>query len=532
MLYRLLCAGFILLLIPLSAQAQDSRFLSLQDVQYDYISHLQDRGYLLELNPTVQPYTAGEVRGALEGVDTDELSPVEKRWHDALFEAVERETRELGRFEVGGALTAGARRSSSARLSALNPQGDATTPALSHARLRAFAAAGDWVGQVGVTHDLFFEEDPDGLDVGRRLRARSGDAYLGYHGDLVGVTVGRFDNHWSRHGQAGMMLSDNPHPFDQIRFRFGGSTLAFQSIIGDLNSMAAMDDPSPSYGGDSIRRFLIGHRLDWRVSSSLRLYAMEGEIRYGEGASLSLRSLVPHAGVLNSHNTPRINDLTFMVGAGGWYQAGPVTVHLQGVLEDILLRSTFSSDRRERRIEAGEYYPPMINATASATWAGVTDRTDLHVEVDVVGSNAYQTEDYPDRWAFAGRGLATNFNDYVRVGASAVRHTSLLEGLELEPGLTFYYKGASDLRGLRDRQLGGETVPFVLSGTVERTLRPSLELRYRPGGMDLGSEGSPRLNVWVDADMGVNFIRNAGHEEGATDRRFVGVFEVFAQLQF
>lgn len=107
--------------------------------------------------------------------------------------------------------------------------------------------------------------------------------------------------------------------------------------------------------------------------------------------------------------------------------------------------------------------------------------------------------------------------------------------LEVEPALTWYRKSDGDFRRLRitcDAGPGG-AVPSVLSGTVERTLRPSVSLRYQPVDLNLfDAESDVRVTAWVDADLGVNFTENADHVKNATDRRFVGLIRVFGQVAF
>jgi len=59
---------------PGTAHAQDARLLPAEDPVYTYIDRLQRRGHLLQLHPTAQPYTVGEVRRALERTEGEELS--------------------------------------------------------------------------------------------------------------------------------------------------------------------------------------------------------------------------------------------------------------------------------------------------------------------------------------------------------------------------------------------------------------------------------------------------------------------------
>jgi hypothetical protein len=110
-----------------------------------------------------------------------------------------------------------------------------------------------------------------------------------------------------------------------------------------------------------------------------------------------------------------------------------------------------------------------------------------------------------------------------------------MPSLEVEPALTLYRKGEGDFRRLRITYAPGPggAIPSVLTGTVERTIRPSVSVRYQPLDIDLfGDERNVQVSAWVDANMGVNLVTNAGHVEGRSDRRFVGLFRLFGQITF
>jgi len=518
----------VLVCLPLGINAQDHRLINTRDGLYTPIERLQNRGYLRSLSPTDLPYTTGAVRTALQQVDTTALGPVEARWYRHLREALSARGSNVGNMQVGGVVTAGLRRSSSRRLDVLNPKGDAE-PALPRIQPTGYLEWGPWIGQAGVTFDRFYETDPDGLDLARRLQSRSEEAYVGYNSKYVDVYLGRFDNHWSVHDRRGGFLTDNPRSFDQIQFELGNETLSFESILGRLDNMSPDSTfTGQAFGAGVTRRYAFFHRLDWRATPSLHLSVIEAEIYHSSTAGLSLRNLLPlHAIFLESANKPRTEDSNAMIGGSVWWQPGPLTLYAQGMLDDILI------SRREERKRSGEFYPAVYTLNGAATWAGVTDRLDLGAEVDVVSANSYRTDNRPDEWSYAQRGLATNLNDYVRLEGHATWYPTA--SLEVEPALTWYRKGEGDFRRLRityDAGPGG-AVPRVLSGTVERTLRPSVSLRYQPVDLNLfDAESDVRVTAWVDADLGVNFTENADYAKNATDRRFVGLIRVFGQVAF
>jgi hypothetical protein len=520
----------LLLLVcgPMGATGQDNRLINTRDWPYELIERLQTRGYLLTLNPTDLPYSRKEVRDALQQVDVTALGTPEEQWHRQLADAVYPREPNLDSMRVGGLVTGGARRSSSDRLNVLEPTGDGE-PALTRFQFNAYLEWESWIGHAGATLDSFYEIDPDGISTDGRFDLRSEEGYVGYNGTWVEVYLGRFDNHWSAHDRRGGLLTDNPRSFDQVQFRLGNESLSFQSILGVLDNM----DPDSTFtggafGAGATRRYAFFHRLNWSPTPTLKLSLMEGEIYHSPSAGISLRNLNPLQAIFfESTNEPRLNDSNLMVGGAVWYQAGPVTLYVQSMLDDILV-----GDNEDRK-RSGEYYPPIYTINGSATWAGVTDQLDVGAEVDVVSANSYRTDNRADEWSYLQRGLATNFSDYVRLEGHATWYPT--PSLKVEPALTLYRKGEGDFRQLRityDSGPGG-AIPSVLTGTVERTVRPSVSVRYQPIDLGLfGDERAVRVSAWVDADMGVNVITDAGHAQGRSDRRFVGLFRLFGQVTF
>ena len=509
---------------------QNNRLVNTGDRLYGPIQNLQQRGYLLSLNPSSLPYTTDAIRDAVQAIDASALHGVERRWVRVLRTAVSAPEQTVDSVHVGGTATAGLRRSSSERLNVLEPLGDGK-PALPRLHLGGYMEWGPWIGQAGMTIDWFYDIDPDGLDTVNRLSGRCEEVYLGYNGGRVGAYLGRFDTHWGLHDRRGAVLTDNPRSFDQLQLRFGGSTLSFWSVLGVLDNMSADSTfTGNATAADATRRFVFLHRLDWSPTSNLKLSAMEGELYSGRTAGLSLTRLIPvHTLFFESHNAPQNNKTNLILGGSIWYQPGPVTLHVQGMLDDILV------SRREERKENGRFYPAIYTINSSATWAGVTPRLDLGAELDIVSTNSYRTYDRAQEWSYAQRGLATNFSDYVRSEAHLTWYPSWGPGLEIEPALAMYWKGEGDFRRLKiNYNTGpGDSFPSVLSGTVERTVRPSLTLRYQTLSVPVfGPESAARFRLWLDADMGVNLIRTQDHQVGDEERRFVGLFRVFGQFSF
>lgn len=519
----------IALTITSVVHGQNHRLVNTHSWQYEYIQRLQQRGHLLQLNPTDLPYTEGEIREALSTVYLPELSNRERNWYNLLSERFTGRPVNIDSMRVGGLFEGGARHSSSDRLNVIDPAGDGEI-LLPRGKVNGYMEWKNWIGQAGFTFDWFYDIDPVGLDTADRLYIRSEETYLGYNGDRVEFYVGRFDNHWSTYGRQGAFLTDNPRSFDQIQFKLGSDKLSFSTLVGELDNLGpdSTFTGRPSQPG-SILRYMYMHRIDWSPVPNLKLSFIEAELYFSPNAGFSIRNLVPlHFMFFESDNLPKNVGANFVIGGSVWYQKGKSTFYIQAMLDDFIVEN-----RSELR-DNDDLIPTTYTINSSVTVADVMGRFDLGLEADLVGANAYRSRGFQDQWTYAQRGLATNFSDYIRTKAALTFYPGWSSGLKVQPAVTFYWKGTEDLRELRT-SVGpdGSQIPGILAGTIERTVRPSLNLRYQPAGMKLfGEENDIRFNLWLDADIGMNYVDNANNVAGATDSRFIGLFRFFGEFTF
>ena len=68
-------------------------------------------------------------------------------------------------------------------------------------------------------------------------------------------------------------------------------------------------------------------------------------------------------------------------------------------------------------------------------------------------------------------------------------------------------------------EIRGSSVGFILEGTIERTVRLATQLHY---------QRDPRW--WIKFDAGINFVENNDNVEGASETKFIGMFEVGARF--
>src|SRR6267378_2432108 len=84
----LLAAAF--LAAPLSARAQASAYVPLDDIAYTYVDALMARGMFHELSTLERPFTERALRVAIDSARAREPGPVVSSYLDELFGAVEK----------------------------------------------------------------------------------------------------------------------------------------------------------------------------------------------------------------------------------------------------------------------------------------------------------------------------------------------------------------------------------------------------------------------------------------------------------
>ena len=517
-----LCLLFWMVLLSIATAdagwAQRYRLVPVGDWAYKYIERLQRRGHLLELAPTSVPYQQGDVADALGRLDRATLGNTEARWVGLLEEALGLEEPESGTARWGVSLGAGLDAANNDRLDVLRPT-DAGSPTLEtgdvrlypNAALRAYLEAGRLIAHLGLQHSVYYNDDPDGLDVANRLMTRSEPAYVGYSGRFADLYLGRFGNHWGVPSEAAVVISGNPRPYDQLHLRLGGERIGVQAFLGELDSITEdgrftgrVEDDTVRVGNK--RRFLAAHRFDWRPSRRFSLSVIEAVLYSGANAGGSLKYLNPlHTLVFTEDNTPKNEENNGFVAGLLWAQVQRVTLYGQLLIDDFdVLR------------QGNE--PASFALVGSLRWAGITPQVDVGLSVEMVATRTYNTAQPEGRYLYALRGLATQFSDYVHAALQADLYLdALLPGLIVMPQVQWLAQGERDFRQpfpSRDADVG-----LILDRTAERTVRLGAKLRY---------QRNPRW--WIAWDHGVNLVSNLDHSKGMSRTRFIGQIEVGARF--
>lgn len=487
------------------ALAQSQRLLPPGDWTYTYIERLQRRGHLLALHPTALPYAEGEVRAALDALPVDALSATERRWADLLTRRLAPGQEE--RAVYGATFEAGLDALDSDRRDVLRAADLGTARlALGDVRLfpnggvQGFLENGRFVADLGVRFDMYYQDDPDGLDAANRISSRS-EGYLAYNGRFASAFLGRMENHWARPGDDALLVSDNPAPYDRLYLRLGGERFALRSLLGELDSITADGRYTGSAGADSVRgserRYLAAHRFDWRPSRHVALSFMEANLFSGPSAGASLRFLNPlQLHVLLTDEPPKNDENNGLLAGMLWVHRRNVTLSGQLLVDDVDLLS-----------ETGE--PASVALSGSLLYGGITETLDAGLRLTLVAARSYNTHQPEGRYLYLRRGLATAFSDYVEASAFADLYADAwLPGLIVTPEVTYLAQGE---RTFNEPYPHGD-VPLILDGRVAHTTRVGARLFYQP---------APRL--WFRLDLGVNHLVHADHRAGVRATRFAGL---------
>ncbi len=496
--------------LPVFAQPSETvpraRLLAIGDDTYDLIERLQRRGHLLELNPTALPYTAGKVADAIDRINWQTLDATARRWVEHLEARLGRRYASPDELLIGAELRAGSRLTTTDRLDVLRPLGD-DEPVLPFASIRGYVAGGPWVAQFGVTHDRSYLKDPDGISPMLRLQSRNEANYVGVDTRYASFYVGRFAQHWSAPSLPGLFISDNPRSYDHLSFRLGTERLALRSILGELDSMA----PDETFDGrafeeGSVRRLVVAHRIDWRPRPNITVSLIESGLVSSVSTGFSLKYLNPlQVFIFAIDNQPKNDENKGLVGGNLWMQFARTTINGQLLIDDIDIMGETSE-------------PISVALTGSVVQSGIKPWLDAGVSMDLVTARTYNTHQTEGQYLYLLRGLATNFSDYIRVGAFGdVYADRILPGLRLSPRADVLWQGEFDMRLPFPANMGD--VEAILHGTPERTLRLSLPTRLQPVPY-----------FWMSIDPGINITDNVGHVEGARRTRFVGLASVGFRL--
>lgn len=490
-------ATFLLLFSFISlSKAQNNEILLLSDNTYEYINRLQKRGYLLSLNPSSLPYTYSEVLNTLIEVDVNTLSTSERVWIEMIEGRVNKydQKEELSSIEIDNELTV----SDSKRLNTLEPlRSDLFV--YPKVRFRGILGNDFFIGSINATHSLYYDQDPDGIDVGDRLYFRPEDSYVGLNYSNFDIYLGRYDHHWAVYNQSSMMLSNNARSFDKIELGYTGKHFSLQSILGELDNLSS----NGTFEGKAIeegsqRRYFSAHRIDWYPTKKWRLTYFESVIYSGYNSSISPKFLNPLlAFSLLSSNNPINDDVNLLFGISTWWQMKKATFNVQFVLDDMHFL-----DRNE---------VTTFSASGTLNFSELISNTDIGLEIESVAYQTYNAPEAEGRYLYLRRGIATQNTDYILAKLySKIYLDKYVKGLSVTPSIAYYLQGEQIInQPIVRTNDDGSLIDIILTGEVEKTLRSGLNIYY-----------NPYPNFWFELNTGYNKVDNSMNISGNTKNRF------------
>ncbi len=500
--------SLVILTFPGPGLAQQSALLPSEDPAYDLIERLQRRGHLTELNPSLRPYSYRALRFAIQNIDVSKLARIESEWYAQLNALIGQSDDSSGLITRLG-VSAAMMQSSSKRYDPLRPL-DAKPYFDPRVEFSAVMGWQNVVAASGMTHDMFYDRDPDGLDLVNRFFIRGENTYLGFSSRFFDVYIGRFGSHWNRHGIEAPMIGDDVRQYDKIAMRIGSERLSLHSIYGELDNLDSVGVFSgEGFKAGNVRRYVFAHRVDWKPVSTLTVSIFEGDLVSGANAGLSLRYLQPfHVVFFESDNTPKNFENNLMVGAGFHYSKGRISATGQFILDDIVILD------RKTVNEEGRLEPATSQTTLLVTLGGIKPNLDIGFAGSLVSSMSYRTDQKEGQWTYAQHSLATPFADYAHIKLFGDWYADhLTTGLTLKPALHLLAQGTGDFRDdFNKSYTDGRLLPAFLSGTETITIRPAVGIDYRLLSLWVDRNGTSKgWEFNITADIGFNVIRNDKH---------------------
>jgi hypothetical protein len=476
-----------------------SRYLSVEHWGYDAITGLRMRGLLPSLDPLAQPYRRDEIATGIHQIDPDTLDGAVAHWVRLLRRELAPEIARLeghDSISIGAQMYAGFTASSSRRLDPLIPFRE--TPA-DHTNGWLYYGLGTWLergrfsGEIRVNHDLFQEaqgdNDPDGRDPGGLIVLnRTDNAWFSASYSLGSIMIGRMRRNWAPLGTGGLMISDNATSYPQLGFEIGSPTLITRFLVGELEPLFDQ------------RRYIAAHHLAYRRSDFV-ISIGEAKVYVANDGGPRIRNLNPFEIFFFDHDTePKEVASNLMLNGQLWFRAGGGVFFGEAVLDDIDVTPEGDAEPLTYAISMGARFPSIIRSM------------ELGIDYRQVSAFAYRTPIDADRWSFLERGLGDAWSDYDRLTLSASLFPPL-PGLRLTPILQYQRKGEGDYRDLVPKPDSAHRASrTIFLGTTETTLRAGLRGRYQPV-------------TWgfMEWDVGISSIDNAGHDVGESSSEFSGV---------
>lgn len=459
---------------------------------------------MLDLNPAALPYTFGEINDALNKISEDELTSVEQSWIKRVKNRIYTGKQNFSSKKTGIELMVDETYSNSKRLDVIRPLREGKF--MYHAaKLSGYVGNDYFIGQFNITQSIYYDQDPDGFDVGRRLYIRSDDSYLGFRKEKLSIFLGRYNHHWAPYNESSTILSDNPRSFDLLNLNYKSDYFEIRSVLGELDGINQNENfTGTATALGSKNRFITTHMITLSPVSNFHLSFFESILYSGFDSSFSLRYANPLLVFgFDSDNLPKNDEVNLLMGGSMWWQIKNLTLHGQLMLDDIHIK------RDEETT--------TFSLTGSANYANIRPALDAGYELEMVAYQTYNSPQPEGRYIYLGRGLATFGNDYIYNKLFLNYYAdSIIKGLTIKPTFHYLMQGEQTInQEIVRTNPDGTLIDIILTGTVEKTLRAGLDLFY-----------SPTQNFWFHLDTGFNTYQNRFNIPGNSDSNFSTTFNI------
>lgn len=432
-------------------------YLPLDDVGYQYIDALREQPGIRSLAALERPYTAHEIRVALDSALAGTPTPVQKSYLDALAGTITKyemapttEDPSAPRALFDGNVYATAQTSGRRELM-LADTGASVIPAGS---LRLMMAGGPIAGAIRVEIDPLLNHDPEFPGrKDRTLAARTHDGYLLGRWQYGELFFGRTDRNWGPQVFSGLQLGSYAYSYDHFYGRIGSDRLHWSMVTARLENY--VEAP----GRESERYFSI-HRLAGKLGK-LDVAFSEAYVYAGVGRGLEF-SLINPLNVFALSWRDESVDGNLSLGFESSYRTdhfGTYTVH--ALIDD------YQIDKCDTTCNE----PSSTGVTLSAERLPISEALKGFAAYTRVSSLTYRTPRPDEMYAVHGVGLGRGFSDYEewRVGLDI----AAIPRIPVRAYLGMRRQGEGDYRVPYPKRtaLDAKRIPALIIGEVTKITR-------------------------------------------------------------
>jgi hypothetical protein len=490
--------------VPVSAGAQASAYVPLDDIAYTYVNALMARGMFFELSSLERPYTERALRVSIDSARAREPGPgpVISSYLDALYIAVEKYAIRPGESDTTLEQTFRARGTGDVYATAQTSGrrelmlADSTNGVRPGGSIRLLMAGGPLVGYTRVLIDSRLNVDPEYAGrKDRKINARTEDGYVGGQWKYGQLSFGRVGRNWGPAAMDGLMLGDYAYTYDHLYGLIGNDKIHWSTVI------ARLDNDVPAVGPEVQRYFSI-HRIALHLGN-FELAGTESFVYSGVSRGLE-PTLANPFNILGLTWRNERQDGNLGLGA----EASIRTERFgnfagQLFLDDLQIDHSCDPNCKQ---------PSSYGLTLSAEGLPLAGDQRWFASYTRVSNLAYNNKNPDEHYDVFGVGLGRGSSDYdeARIGADL----ALIPRTPVKLYLAHRRQGEGSYLAPFPDPADYATTPGIFSGVVMGVTRVAV------------SGASRWRDVELNADVGLNRTNNDQHVAGANRTAFEGRVKV------